>query len=53
MIEAAESGDCYMHTAKFVKAVPETATKKDYPNAREVYKTSFLARWSCNTYGSL
>ena len=43
MIAAVESGDCYLHTAKFVKAVPESATKKSYPDEREIYKTSLLA----------
>jgi DNA polymerase I-like protein with 3'-5' exonuclease and polymerase domains len=43
MIEAVKSGDPYMHTAKLVKAVPDSATKKTYPKEREIYKTSFLA----------
>ena len=43
MIEAVKSGDPYIHTAKLVKAVPDTATKKTNPKEREIYKTSFLA----------
>ena len=43
MIEAVKSGDPYLYTAKGVKAIPETATKKSNPKERELYKQSFLA----------
>jgi len=43
MIAAVKSRDAYIATAKLVKAVPDTATKKTHPKEREIYKTSFLA----------
>ena len=33
LIEAVKSGDPYIHTAKLVKAVPDTATKKTNPKS--------------------
>ena len=43
MLIAVKSGDPYLHTAKFVKALPAAATKKSHPDIREKFKTSYLA----------
>lgn len=43
MLAAVDSPDPYLYVAKFVKAVPEYATKKSHPVERERYKVSYLA----------
>ena len=43
MLAAVNSPDPYLYVAKFVKAVPEYATKKSHPVERERYKVSYLA----------
>jgi DNA polymerase I len=43
MLEALQSGDVYIGTAKIAKAVPPDATKKSHPVERQIYKVSLLA----------
>jgi len=46
-IEAYQSGDTYIYTAKLFDKVPENATKQSHPDERKVFKVIDLA----NTYG--
>jgi len=43
MIDAYQSGDIYIHTAKLFKYVPEFATPDTHPEARDIFKTLDLA----------
>lgn len=47
LINAYQSGDIYIHTAKLFNMVPETATKKSHPEERNIFKVLYLA----NSYG--
>ena len=48
LIQAVESGDIYISTAKLSKAVPDTATKQSHPEERGKFKIGFLM----NGYGA-
>ena len=43
LINAVNSGDPYLYTAKAVGAIPKDAVRKDYEHERELYKQSLLA----------
>jgi hypothetical protein len=43
MRDAYESGDPYIYTARFARAVPNNATKSTHPAQREIYKVVTLA----------
>ena len=43
MLAAVDSPDPYLYVAKFVKAVPQNAMRKDFEKEREMYKVSYLA----------
>ena len=47
LINAYQSGDIYIHTAKLFGTVPDTATKQSHPEERQIYKVLYLA----NSYG--
>jgi len=47
LLNAYNSGDIYLYTAKLAGAAPQEATKKSHPKIRELYKVAFLA----NGYG--
>ena len=44
LIEAYNSGDGYLQSAKWLNLVPEYATKKTHPEEREIVKVLFLAQ---------
>ena len=44
LIEAYNSGDGYLQSAKWLNLVPENATKKTHPEEREIVKVLFLAQ---------
>ena len=48
LIQAYQSGDVYIHSAKLCKMIPESATRKTHPEMRDVFKELFLA----NGYGA-
>jgi len=43
LLEAYNSGDVYLHTAKFAGAVPPDATKQSHPEQRKIFKVIVLA----------
>jgi len=47
LINAYQSGDIYIHTAKLFNMVPENATKRSHPEERQIFKILYLA----NSYG--
>jgi|TARA_R100000700_G_C3170225_1_gene144854 DNA polymerase I-like protein with 3'-5' exonuclease and polymerase domains len=47
LINAYQSGDIYIHTAKLFNMVPENATAKTHPLERKIFKVLYLA----NSYG--
>ena len=47
LINAYQSGDIYIHTAKLFNMVPENATKQSHPEERKIFKVLYLA----NSYG--
>ena len=47
LINAYQSGDIYIHTAKLFGMVPEFATKETHPEERKIFKVLYLA----NSYG--
>ena len=47
LINAYQSGDIYIHTAKLFDMVPENATKQSHPEERGIFKVLYLA----NSYG--
>ncbi len=49
LINAYNSGDVYLATAKLCKAVPEHATQETHEKERDIFKILFLAKscWLC------
>jgi DNA polymerase I-like protein with 3'-5' exonuclease and polymerase domains len=47
LINAYQSGDIYIHTAKLFGMVPDNATKQSHPEERGIFKVLYLA----NSYG--
>jgi DNA polymerase I-like protein with 3'-5' exonuclease and polymerase domains len=47
LINAYQSGDIYIHTAKLFNMVPDNATKQSHPEERGIFKVLYLA----NSYG--
>ena len=43
LLEAYNSGDIYLHTAKLAGAIPEDATKQSHPEQRKIFKVIVLA----------
>jgi len=42
MIQAYEAGDPYLHTAKLAGAIPWEGTREDYPELRDLFKSTTL-----------